>query len=88
MTTTTTSLLAIFGSLCCLLALAKANPKRHRTQGSAWQLPARAKSLLVVLSLVPGVVLCFMSMAPSFLVWLGAITIAGWVVAMLPEKII
>ncbi|MBP7001367.1 hypothetical protein [Amaricoccus sp.] len=67
-------------SLVAIGRLAAADPKRRR----AFRLPPagrRRPGLAWTAALLPGVLLPFWSGAGGFFVWLGAVTVAGWVVA-------
>lgn len=76
-------LLAVGVSLAAIAALAATDPKRRR----AFRLPQverRQGRLLWALVFIPGILLPFASGAAGFVVWTGAVTVAGWAVAALP----
>lgn len=77
------TLLAVGVSLGAIAALSVTDAKRRR----AFRLPPverRRGGLLWGLVLAPGILLPFASGAAGFVIWTGAVTVAGWVVAALP----
>lgn len=86
---TVDTLLAIAVSGALLILLGARDPKRLRNSRHAAQdvpaaspLPAAARHTFGWLSLAPGVVLAVLGQWWAFLVWLGAITAIGWVIAI------
>lgn len=75
------TLSALIVSLTGLAHLAATDPKRRR----AFKLPIRhrrfARSALTLV-FVPGVVLLLAGQGAAFVIWLGAATVAGWLVAL------
>ncbi|WP_116367028.1 hypothetical protein [Parahaliea mediterranea] len=81
--------LLLFVAACLLSSLgfawlAAVNPKRRRVYGLArpaapapWQ-----KLAMALLVLAPGVLLLLCGQVAGFVLWLGAITVIGWVVAL------
>lgn len=77
------TLLAVGVSLGAIAALSVTDAKRRR----AFRLPPverRWGRLLWGLVFVPGILVPFTSGAAGFVIWTGAVTVAGWVVAALP----
>ena len=76
---------AILLSAALIVVLARRDPKRLRNLAPAHArsipppLSARARRLLGVLVPVPGVALMLLGAWWAFLVWLGALCIAGWI---------
>ncbi|MBX5460821.1 MAG: hypothetical protein IRZ28_06985 [Steroidobacteraceae bacterium] len=76
---------AILLSTSFIAVLARRDPKRLRNLASAHArfspspLSARVRRLLGVLVPVPGVALMLLGAWWAFLVWLGALCIAGWI---------
>jgi hypothetical protein len=70
-------------SLLPLIALALRDPKRLRSRRSARRGASRAeRRVFAMASLVPGVLLAAVGQWPAFLIWLGGIAIAGWLLAL------
>ncbi len=83
-----TSSIATAVSLVCVVLLAKSDDKRHRRGGRGWPLSSGVRRCLAGLCLMPGLVLMFTGYATSLLVWLGAITVLGWLAALLPRRVL
>ena len=84
MTTTLYALFAIIVSVLPLMLLAWRDPKRLgglRRRSEALG-PAARRGLAVVV-LLPGVALGVIGQWPAFLIWLGAISAAGWLLAQM-----
>ena len=81
------SAIAVLFSMICLLALIKSDGKRYRREGRRFGLPQTARALLVCAGLLPGVVLTVLGYYSSLLVWLGSITVMGWILALLPPRL-
>lgn len=77
-------LAAIAATLVSLSFAAASDPKRRRVSGLP--APEKRRGLAVSLSgiLLPGVLLIALGDGAGFVVWLGASTVAGWIVAALP----
>lgn len=78
---------AVLFSMICLLALIKSDGKRYRREGRRLDLPRTIRALLVCAGLLPSVVLTALGYYSSLLVWLGSITVMGWVLALLPPRL-
>ena len=87
MTAGLASAIAVLFSMICLLALIKSDGKRYRREGRRFDLPRTARTLLVCAGLLPGLVLTALGYYSSLLVWLGSITLIGWVLALLPPRV-
>ena len=87
MTAELASAIAVLFSMICLLALIKSDGKRYRREGERFYLPRTARVLLLCAGLLPGVVLTALGYYSSLLVWLGSITVIGWVLALLPPRV-
>lgn len=75
--------------LCCAVSFAAiaglglTDPKSRRI--SRMLLPARikaARTMLGVTAVLPGVLLLWLTEAVAFLIWLGFVVLAGWLVAL------
>lgn len=77
-------LLALACSLLPILWLALRDPKRLRVSGGDRQaaLSMRARQVLALLSVLPGVVLVLLRDWPGLLVWAGALPALGWVTVL------
>ena len=74
------TLSAVAVSLSGLVYLAASDPKRRR----AFKLPPRERRLALptwILVLVPGAALLAANQSAAFVMWLGATTVVGWLVA-------
>ncbi|TQV81219.1 hypothetical protein FKG94_08940 [Exilibacterium tricleocarpae] len=87
MITLISSLLAVLCSGIGLVVLSKSDAKRHRKDSEHWPLPKSIRWLTVVAVLLPGFALGFTGLVSSLLVWLGAITVSGWLIALLPRRL-
>ena len=87
MTAELASASAVLFSMTCLLALIKSDGKRYRREGRRLGLPRTIRVLLVCAGLLPGVVLTALGYYSSLLVWLGSITVMGWILALLPPRL-
>jgi hypothetical protein len=86
---TVAALLAIAVSGVLLILLGARDPKRLRNArhatlntATASPLPAALRHACGWLSLAPGVVLAALGQWWAFLIWLGAVTAIGWVIAI------
>ena len=78
--TTTLTLAAVAVSLAGLVYLAATDPKRRR----AFNLPPCSRRLALfawIVVFAPGAALLAAEQTAAFVIWLGAGTIAGWLVA-------
>ncbi len=83
MSTSLAASLALFCSLPPLLWLALRDPKRLRSlrrQGSPPANPGTRRLLATIVAL-PGIALAGLALWPPFLIWMGGITLAGWLFA-------
>ncbi|GAB3273163.1 hypothetical protein GCM10027297_06230 [Parahaliea aestuarii] len=64
--------------------LAAVNPKRRRVYGLSRPAPVVPwqKWAMAVLVLLPGVLLVVFGQVAGFVLWLGAVTVIGWMVAL------
>lgn len=72
---------AIAVTLAAVCRLAATDPKRRRAFGLPAFAGRRHARLLVALVLVPGALLLLGGAGAGFVIWLGTVTVAGWVVA-------
>ena len=86
MTAGLASAIAVLFSMICLLALIKSDGKRYRREGRRFDLPRTVRALLVCAGLLPSLVLTALGYYSSLLVWLGSVTVIGWVLALLPPR--
>ena len=83
------SLLSIAVSATLIALLGRRDPKRlrsqHRVLGrtSLQRMPRGVRRFLGWLVLAPGVVLIFLGEWWAFLVWLGALCVAGWMASVM-----
>ena len=72
---------ALIASLLPLLLLALRDPKRLRA-GAIARSPhtRRTRQALAAAALLPGAALIALGLWPALLIWLGAITVLGWLV--------
>jgi len=83
MSTDLCSAIAIAVSLLPVLTLALRDPKRLRSRRSAQRTAAASeRRVLAVLALVPGLVLATLGQWPAFLIWLGSVSAAGWLLVL------
>ena len=80
------SVLAILVSSVVFSVLAKTDPVRHKRSEALTFVSPSWRRLLLWLAWLPGIVLLFIGHHTSLLVWLGAMSIIGWVVALLPKE--
>ncbi len=75
--------LAMLFSLPPLLWLALRDPKRLRSLRKAGPSPAKpgARRLLASAAALPGIVLAGLGLWPPLLIWIGGVTLAGWLFA-------
>lgn len=78
MSTSSLAALASLISLLLLLPIALRDPKRLRSLRRPAPKPGIERKLLGWGTLLPGVALVAMAQWPAFLVWLGVVTTAGW----------
>lgn len=78
-------LLAI--SVLCLIALGFTDPKRNKSRAYETSRNRFSRYGLVLLSLLPGIWMLFVQEGSYFLIWLGVLTIAGWLVALSLQKL-
>lgn len=76
---------AIFSGLC-LAILMLSDRKRSSRHQPFLSLSAALRKILGVLWLLPIVLLCVFGQFSALLVWLGAVTIVGWLLAVAPQK--
>ena len=81
------SLIAIFFSSVCLLLLIKSDDKRHRSDGDMIKLSRPLRLASGWLCALPCLVLLFFGFYSSLFIWLGAITVIGWLIAFLPRSL-
>lgn len=74
---------ALVSSLALLWVLAFADPKRLRLARMPQRLSQGQRRWLSVFTLVPGAALVFAGLWPAFLLWLGAVLVGGWLLALL-----
>ena len=78
--TTILTLLAVGASLLGLAYLTASDPKRRR----AFRLPPRSRRFLwpaCGLVFAPGLTLLIAGEGAAFVMWLGAVSLAGWLIA-------
>lgn len=74
---------ALLASLAALLPLADRDPKRLRAAGRRrTPLAAGARRALSLVVLLPGLLLISFGLWPAVLIWLAALSVAGWVLAL------
>lgn len=75
--------LSLIASGLPLLLIARRDPKRLRSVAASALLPhgTRTRQALALASLLPGVALMTLGYWPAFLLWIGGITVAGWLFA-------
>lgn len=88
MVTLIASFLAILTSSCALLFLVRSNPKRHRHSHNIWPTPAKIQQAIALMILAPGLILLLLGCYSGVLIWFGAMTLLGWVSAIIPSRII
>lgn len=77
------ALIGLAFSLLPLLWLALGDPKRLRSRRLRRRPAGRAKRrVLAGLSLIPGVALAIASQWPAILIWLGGLTVSGWLLVL------
>lgn len=81
--TATAATLSLIASGLPLLLLARRDPKRLRSVVASALAPhgRRTRQGLAAAALLPGLVLMGLGYWPAFLIWLGGITVAGWLFA-------
>lgn len=79
--TATAVTIALIASVLPLLLLAQRDPKRLRSVAAHGVAPhgKAIRQILAAVTLLPGAVLMAFSYWPAFLIWLGGITVGGWV---------
>ena len=87
MMTLSMSLLALLFSMLCFVLLMKSDRKRHRRCETLLALPANYRPWLACLSVSPFLVFIYLGSLPALFIWLGGITLIGWLLVMLPKKI-
>lgn len=88
MSTFELSAIMLFLSGACLLLLIRSDAKRHRREGMVMYLPGSVRATLAWASVFPFIILLFLGQYSALLVWLGAITVLGWMLASIPSKVI
>jgi len=88
MTTLVYSVFALLLSALCFVVLMKSDKKRHRRSERYAPVNKNVKALAVCVSLSPCLWLTMLGSYSGLLVWLGGVTVAGWLLTMLPKKIV
>lgn len=88
MSTVSIVILAVGASSLALWGLALRDPKRVRSLARrghrvAAPLAPLQRRLLTLLALLPGVALCITGAWAAFLMWMGSLTVGGWLMANL-----
>lgn len=84
MSTTIAATLAIAFSTLLQALLTKSDAKRHRREGRVWAISQDTRKVLAWAALLPAPVLLYAGLVSALLIWLGAITISGWLLVLLP----
>lgn len=80
--------LALLPSIVLLVWIALRDPKRLRSRRlRTVPLSSRARGVITVLMLLPGVVLIGLGQWPAFLIWFGAVLTAGWLLVQLLARV-
>ncbi len=81
----TATALAVGASLCAIGWLCATDPKRRRAFGlGALRRPRHARAALCG-ALLPGLLLTLVG-ASDVVVWLGSVSVLGWILAALPPR--
>ena len=80
----TSSIVGLFISLAGILLLAKADNARHAKE-DILQLSKGQKQLILAVIMLPLLFYIAMGQATSLLIWIGGVSVIGWVVALLPK---
>ncbi|MCG8562540.1 MAG: hypothetical protein MI824_22300 [Hyphomicrobiales bacterium] len=74
--------LACAVSASALIALGLTDPKRRRPPHRSSPPPKPIRRALLLAALLPGLWLLATAQSVGFLIWLGCVALAGWVVAL------
>jgi hypothetical protein len=78
-----------FGIVCSLAIIAwlwHSDAKRRRVAGLPILGASDKRWIIAVAALIPGVILAARGDSPSFLIWLGACAMGGWIVAQVRPR--
>ncbi|PCJ33166.1 MAG: hypothetical protein COA90_00600 [Gammaproteobacteria bacterium] len=81
------TLLACAVSFTCLVYLRNRDPKRRRVFRLAVWDKKRYPTLAWLLCFIPGVVLLYIEQYSAFIMWLAALSLIGWTVALPKPKV-
>ena len=82
------TLVAVLVSLICLVLLAKTDLKRHRRDGDGLIASPGLRRALGWICFAPCLPLFFMESYTALLVWSGVVFILGWLLAVLPARMV
>ncbi len=82
------STIAIVFSLACLLLLIRSDAKRHRKDNHLMLINSRMRLIIGLSASLPLLVLFAIGSYTALLVWMGAVSVAGWLLAMIPSHTI
>ncbi len=88
MSTFSLSMLTILISALSIALLIKSDTKRHRKTDNLFPLSSKIRKTLGWTSLLPCALCLVLANYTALLIWLGAVTVIGWLLAMLPARII
>lgn len=80
--------LALLFSVIGFALLALTDAKRHRRGRLRFNLRQSQRIVVVLITVLPGAILPSLGLYSGLLVWVGGCTVLGWLVALVPSRLL